>query len=379
MSYQNVELDKTAYQAGVHGLFDTGPIQHNVVLDWSRLDLTQHQLNGTVPGSSATIPGVSIYDPSFNTSLVPGVKPPAPKLQEQELTGISLADTLAFADDMVQLTIGMRHQSVTMDTFNQTTGQRATRYDKSANSPMYSLVLKPLAGRDDLAFYASYIEGLQRGPTAPNNATYVNAGQVFAPYETTQYELGAKWNLGSFVNTLSLFSIDRPAYIAQPVGGGLFLFTDDGEQRNRGVEWMFFGQVADYVRLLGGVAYTKTKLAKTNNGVNEGNEAGGFPKWQGNVGAEWDTFFDRNLTLTARANYNGSMYANSTNSKRLPSWATWDLGARYLTTVTQKPLTLRFNVDNVFDKQEFWAGARTDGVFYVMPGRTFKLSASVDF
>ena len=379
LDYQNAELDKTAYQAGVRGMFDTGPIQHNVVLDWSRLELTQHQLNGSVPGSSATIPGVSIHDPSFDTSMVPRVKPPAPKLQEQELSSISLADTMAFADDMVQLTVGTRYQSVTVDTFNQTTGLRASRYDKSTNSPMYSLVLKPLEDRDRLAFYVSYIEGLQRGPTAPNNATIVNAGQGFAPYETTQYELGAKWNLGRFTNTLSFYKINRPSYIAKPVGGGLSLYTEDGEQRNRGVEWMFFGEVSDSVRLLGGVAYTKTKLVKTNNGVNEGNEAGGFPKWQANVGAEWDTFFDRNLTLTAQAHHNGSMYANSTNSKKIPGWTTYDLGARYHAIIGQKPVTFRLNVDNVFDKQEFWAGARTDGVFYVAPGRTLKLSASVDF
>jgi len=376
LSYSNVKLEKTAYQAGLRGQFNTGPVKHNLVLDYSRLDLTQYQLNGSVPGSTASIPGVSIYDPVFDTSRVPRVKPRAPKLQEQELTGISFADTLDFGDGLILLTAGVRHQSVNMDTYNQATGKVGSKYDQSKNSPMYSVVVKPLADRDRLAFYFSYIEGLQRGSIV--GANFVNAGEVLAPYESKQYELGAKWNMGTFTNTLSFYQIDRPSYISRPVTGGLMM-AQDGKQRNRGVEWMFFGEVLDSTRLLGGLSYTKTELLKTAGGTNQGNEVGGYPKWQGNIGVEWDTFFEPDLTLISRGNFNGKMYANNTNTKQIPGWATFDVGARYQVDIYQRPVTFRLNVDNVLDKQEFWAGARTGGVFYTMPGRTFKLSASIDF
>lgn len=380
LSYSNARLEKTAYQAGLRARFTTGPIRHQAVLGWSRLDLAQFQLNGSVPGSTASLPGVSIYAPAFDTARIPQVKPPAPKLQEQSLSSLAIADTLDFGNGLVRITGGIRHQNVIMDTFNQTTGSAVTHYDRSVLSPMFGLVIKPLAERDRLSLYYNYIEGLQRGPTAPANAAYVNAGEVFAPYQSRQSELGVKWNTGRFANTLSLYQITRPSFITRPVDGRRFLYAEDGKQRNRGIEWLFFGELSKSVRLLGGLAYTRTKLLKTANGVNQGNAAGGYPKWQGNVGVEWDAFFQPGLTLLARANFNGPMYANNANTRRIPGWATFDLGLRYRTTGWRRlPITLRLNVDNAFDRQGFWAGARAEGVFYVMPGRTVKLSASMDF
>ena len=243
-------------------------------------------------------------------------------------------------------------------------------------SPMFGLVVKPLSDRDMLALYFNYIEGLQRGSTVP--AGFVNAGEVLSPYETEQYEFGAKWNMGAFTSTLSFFQIERPSYISKPVAGGNE-YAKSGKQRNQGAEWMFFGELTDSLRLIGGLSYIKTKLVKTNGGINQGNEAGGYPRLQGNLGVEWDTWFNPDLTLTARTNFNGSMYANNTNTRKVAGWGTFDIGARYTLDVCQRPLTFRVNVDNVLNKQNYWAGARAAGAFYTMPGRTLKCSVSMDF
>jgi iron complex outermembrane receptor protein len=53
------------------------------------------------------------------------------------------------------------------------------------------------------------------------------------PYQTMQYEVGAKWDLGSFAITLSLFQIEKPsAYVDTNTN----IFGEYGEQRTQGIE-----------------------------------------------------------------------------------------------------------------------------------------------
>ena len=81
------------------------------------------------------------------------------------------------------------------------------------------------------------------------------------------------------------------------------------------------------------------------------------------VGGEWDTPFLEGLTLTGRFTYTGDQVVSS-NRRELedPFMGAVDLGARYVfnSPWTNKPITVRFNVDNVFDK-DYWS-ARTNSV-----------------
>ena len=89
---------------------------------------------------------------------------------------------------------------------------------------------------DQVSLYANYIEGLSQGSTAPIDAE--NAGEMFAPYKTQQKEVGVKLDLGEFSHTLSVYEIEKPNSYLDPVSN---IFSYAGEQRNRGVEWGFFG------------------------------------------------------------------------------------------------------------------------------------------
>lgn len=57
-----------------------------------------------------------------------------------------------------------------------------------------------------------------------------------------------------------------------------------------------------------------------------------------------------------------------------------DVGARFVTLAAGKPLTLRFNVDNVANKR-YWASAYQLFNPDLLQGapRTFKASASIEF
>ncbi len=85
-------------------------------------------------------------------------------------------------------------------------------------------------------YNVSATAGLSQGAIAPNTAE--NAGEVFAPYKTKQKEIGLKIDLGEFSHTLSMYEIKRPSSYTDPFNN---VFSFGGEQRNRGVEWGFFG------------------------------------------------------------------------------------------------------------------------------------------
>lgn len=95
--------------------------------------------------------------------------------------------------------------------------------------------------------------------------------------------------------------------------------------------------------------------------MNEGNQAVGVPDYLFNANIEWDVPFAPALTLTGRVVHTGEQAANITNTLLLETWTRFDIGARYVTLVGSRPLTLRVGVDNVTN-EAYWASALKDVV-----------------
>lgn len=236
------DIRKQSGDAGLRGSFHTGSVGHQWAANVTHYQHTQNDYGRrSVPGWDWT---TNLYNPVWG----PAAPFVAPHISHTELRldSIGFADTLSFADDRVQLTLGVRRQQVVSETFNVATGARTSRYDESATTPAAALLVK---ATDTVSLYTNYIEGLSQGATAPMTAA--NAGDVFAPFRTKQKELGLKLDLGRFAHTFSVYEIKRPSSYTDPVTN---IFSFGGEQRNRGVEWGFFGAPLDGVRLLGGVA-----------------------------------------------------------------------------------------------------------------------------
>lgn len=291
------------------------------------------------------------------------------------------SDTIGFWDDRILLTAGLRLQAIRQKSYSYADGSLATAYDESAVTPVFGVVVKPVAG---LSLYANRIQGFEPGPTAPqvvNGLPVVNAGEVFKPTRTTQYEAGAKLSLGVVNASLAVFQIDRPrpSAVASDAVPGAVIYGVFGKQRNRGIEFSVDGQVAEGLRVIAGGSLIDAKLRRTQDGVNQGNDVSGVPEYLLNANVEWDLPFVPGATLTGRVVHTGKQAANDANTLRLPSWTRVDLGARYVMLVGDKPLTLRFGVDNVANKR-YWASAFDAFRPDLLQGapRTFKLSASID-
>src|SRR5690606_17493345 len=93
------------------------------------------------------------------------------------------------------------------------------------------------------------------------------------------------------------------------------------------------------------------RLQKTQNGVNDGSHAPGVPRVQATMGAEWDPACAPGLTLQGYGTRRSKQYVNMENEGAIAAWTRVDLGARYMTKRAGKEATLRFAVDNVFNKR----------------------------
>lgn len=365
---QRAYTDATTAEGGLRSRFKTGSVGHELVLQASYLKLE----DGSATGPASLFKS-NIYDPI--TPVMPAVPGSAPKTSENTLTSLALVDTMSFLDDKLRVTGGVRNQRVKTSNFDKT-GKTTARYDEDAVTPALAVVVKPWG--PDLSFYANYVEGLSKGDSV-TDTTATNFGEVFAPYKTKQKELGVKWNAGTFTNTLALFEIEKPMLVTEGTTARP-TYADGGEKRVRGVEWNTFGEIAQGVRVLGGVTYTQGTQVKTSYGRYDGNTAVGAPRWQVNTGLEWDTPWVPGLTLTGRVQATSRQYADAANNIEIPGWGQVDLGARYATQVNGRDVVLRLNVNNVFNKY-YYAGSFSDTtpIATLGPARSVMASATISF
>ena len=360
--YYKFNVDRSTADVGMRGLFATGPVTHTTTLMATRYqdELSRGINNGTTILSNIYHP-VDTPKQYINT-------PKVLRISESELSGVALTDTLGMLDDRFQLTLGVRRQFIESRNYNAA-GSVSSRYNANATTPLLGVVVKPW---EDVSLYYNYVEGLSKGDAAPGTAS--NAGETFAPYESKQHELGVKYEHGTFMTTLALFQIEKPAGELGANG----VYSVQAEQRNRGLELSVFGEVATGTRLMGGVTFLDGELTKSATAANQGNKPVGVPDIQANLWAEYDTPWLEGLTLTGGAIYTDSQYVNQANTQALDAWTRIDAGARYATKIEGRPTTFRATVQNVFDR-EYWSGVASYSAFSPGYPRTDLRSATVDF
>jgi len=383
--FDNYREDQvTTGELGLRTEFDTGSIGHRLSIQAAYFKLDSKNafaLSNFFAGFAG-----NLYDPVQ-------VPPPATDFfaggelfsphttNKTETTSGAVADTLAFADDKFLVTLGARYQVIKQTTYDYNTGvAQPGAYDKSTVTPAGGLVYKP---SEHWSVYGNYIEGLIRGDQVPSSiqtptGTVIpdNAGQLLDPFKSKQYEVGAKYDSGKLGGTLAVFRVTQPSAILDGT-----VVRSDGEQRNQGIELSWYGQLADSLRVLGGVTLLNAEYTKTAFGVNEGNDVIGVPDTQANLGIEWDIGGVSGLTLDGHWIYTSSQAADAANTLSIDSWNRLDIGARYEAKLRNLTMTIRARVDNVTD-EDYWSstGGSFGSNYLVLGGpRTYVVSASFDF
>lgn len=385
--FENYREDLIATgEIGLRTQFDIGSVGHRVSIQASTYKSDSKNAYGF---SWPPVDTGSLYDSEqvpMPTGLITGGVMFSPKTTSKiETSSVALADTLAFMDERVLVTLGARYQVVEQHSYDYNTGAENCQsfvdrpticgYDASTVTPVAGLVVKP---SDEISLYANYIEGLIPGEIVPatvNGVPVVNAGDIFDPFASEQIEVGAKYDGGTLGGTLSIFRVNKP----RTVLGDDRVVRESGEQRNQGVELSMYGQLVPTLRVLGGATFLKAENTKTQGGIDQGKTVIGVPETQANIGVEWDLL--TSLSVDGRVVYTSSQMANASNTLEIPGWTRLDLGARYSLAWADKTMTVRARIDNVTDRN-YWAsvGGSFDANYMVLGGpRTFVLSASLDF
>lgn len=369
-SYYDAYSKTFSANTGLRTKFATGDIAHTLTLgaNYSK------QETGYFYGSTFATASSNLYNPSAIPS--PDVDRLDPmKGAENTLYSLAFTDTMSFADDRVLLTVGARHQTVEQDGYDAygRTGAIQSQYSASAVTPLVGIVVKPV---QDLSLYANFTEGLTPGSQVdPTSTTYANAGAVLKPYKSKQYEVGVKKDWGNMTTAISLFQIAKPSAVEDTT---THIYGYNGEERHRGIELSAYGEVKPGLRLMTSAVLMQADLTKTQGGTNDGHRAPGVPARTFNLGADWDVPSVAGLSLNGKMTTSSRSYLTAANTLSIGGWTTYDVGARYKTTFSSKPVVFRATVANVFDKR-YWVQQGDSAYGSVNAPRTFLLSASVDF
>jgi len=363
--WQKNHRDDTSWEAGVRGAFNTGAVSHQLAAGVTRFE--REGLIGFYtgfPGGSSNLYNRQIQPPPS----IAGIDNPMTPWQDVVLHSIALADTLGFLDERILLSLGARRQTIKTGDY-PLGGGAGVHAERNKTTPFVGVVYKL---HSNLSLYASYVEGLSRGETAPVNAAIRNPGEQMPPYVSKQKELGLKFGNDALMGAFSVFELTRPS---AGISGDVFGIF--GQQRNLGVDATFAGEPARGVRLLGGMTWTDGILNQSPAPSLRGNRAIGVARRQANLGSEWDVPFAPGLTLTARWLYTGNMAVNAANTLNIPHWQRWDVGARYVTRLRERDISVRLNMENLTD-QNYW-GTSATGYLFIGSPRTLNLSVAVDF
>ncbi|MBC8057080.1 MAG: TonB-dependent receptor, partial [Rhizobiales bacterium] len=371
--FDNARRDSVATgEIGLRGNFRTGGVGHTLVASMALYGDKSKNAYGL---SNFGLAVGSIYDPVFiaapASNVFTGGQLDQPLVTARTKTSsLAIADTLSFADDRVLLTLGARRQKIESYSYDYGSGLETAAYAQSKVTPIGGVVFR---ASKQVSVYATYIEGLVKGDTAPATSGAVpvaNAGDVFAPYQTRQTELGVKVDTGRFGGVFSVFQARKPIYAVDPT---TLVFAQTDRQRNRGAELSVFGEAMPGLKLLGGASFLNTDVS--------GKDAIGAPKSQFNLGAEWDVPGAPGLALDARVVHTASQYADDANTQVVPSWSRLDLGARYAFEIGRQQLTVRARVDNATDRSDWVSVGGYPGSGYLVLGapRTFVVSGTLSF
>jgi iron complex outermembrane receptor protein len=222
-----------------------------------------------------------------------------------------------------------------------------------------------------LRLFASYVSGIEESGTAPDAAR--NRGEVLAPVEAEQYELGAVYRLSADLNLIAAaFRIEKPTYGLLPDGN----YALTGTVRHTGLELSLTGRLSPRTRILFGANLVRPRQegalvdAGTVTPV-----APGVSRFNAVVGIE-HTLLEA-LSLDASLLYEGGRRRDSASTVEIVGEPSLDLGARYVANIAGIPVTVRARVFNALGRNGYWA--TTSGPLVPLYPRSWQLTAGLNF
>ncbi|MBB3103527.1 TonB-dependent siderophore receptor [Azomonas macrocytogenes] len=353
---------------------DTGLIAHVFTLGFSGED-TNTKYAYPYANKNITFPGINnlYHQDPYPVDVPDDTRGHAKRNTEKlRMTSTTLADRITFNEQWSAI-IGISHITIvdrnkSYSNYLKTgTFTRRPKNDKERTTPSLALTYKPLS---NLSLYASYIESLQKGDTAPSNAA--NADEVLSPYMSRQVEAGIKSTWGEMDLNVAAFRIKKRNAYTDLVTN---IFKMDGQEIHNGLEVVATGKLTRNLTMTGGFTLMKAYIDKATDHALKDKTPQGVPEKIARLYSEYAVDQLPGLTLTGGLSYTGKIYVDSLNKLSIPSVFTGDIGARYKMSVAGKGITYRLTVSNLWD-HDYWT--TSGGSLSLGSPRNVALSATLD-
>ncbi|WP_171035323.1 TonB-dependent siderophore receptor [Limnobacter alexandrii] len=351
--------DSRNMEVAVYGDFKFGATRHEVAAGY-----TQRKLAAVFGNSVFRSVGTSNL---YNHVIIadPGGVPGEPRLAILNRDkGVFVSDFMTF-NEQWQALVGLRSSEVEFfSVFSPTV------YEDTVTTPTLALIYKPVPST---SIYASYVEGLEQGGTAPNNAN--NRNEQLEPVTAEQTEIGVKteWFNGKLITTAALFETEVPlSYLDQTSN----VFGYFGTRRHRGIELTGTGEIWEGGRINAGLVALDAKALNTGTAANDNKVPQGVAERQATLWLDQKTGV-QGLSVQFGLRHSGERAVNPSNSVFVPAWTVADAGVRYSTKLAGKNVDLGLLEQNLTDKT--YINETGFGSLYFGSTRATSLTASFEF
>jgi iron complex outermembrane receptor protein len=345
----------------LEGKFNTGILSHDLVLgsSWSELNS-----NKSVNSPKTTLGKGNIYNPTIFSARNVNYSGGTYGDDRINETAFFASDTVALGD--WSLMMGLRNETFREETHSAANAS-AVNYKARPATPTVALMYKPIK---DVTVYASYVESLEAGGTAPTTAT--NADQTLGPLRSKQYEVGVKAQHGIWSATAAAFRIDRGAEYTDSSNE----FVQNGTIRYQGIELNASVDPTPDWTVEGSVMSLDSEYRDA--GAVDGNRAVGAAHYQGAAQLTYRVPSVPGLFLRTGTQRIGPMSLDSGNVHTLDAYNLFDAGGGYRLRLNDgHAVTVGANVTNLAN-HKYWTYYQEN---YIQPGspRTLSLNARYDF
>ncbi|WP_165799510.1 TonB-dependent siderophore receptor [Sphingomonas oleivorans] len=340
------------------GAFATGPVAHNLIVgatsNW-RFQNGRNATQVTAVQNYFTPRDVQVAEPGAFTLAPLNVRD----------RGVYVVDRAKLGP--IELLGGLRYSEYRSR--STAANGSVTRFSLKRWTPSVGAIVKP---SERTSLYATYLEGLEEGGTAPiNNA---NGGEVLPPAVSKQYELGVKGEaLAGVIFQLAGFEISRPFAFTDPVDN---MFKLAGRSRYRGIEASVTGEILRTLSVYASGQYLDAEVRRAAPATLIGREPENTPKWTGSLYAEYRPTVLEGFAIGGGAFYVGRRAVNALNQAFVDGYTTFSASARYtIRGIGAEGLTLQLNADNLTDKR-YWSTAGNNLLGVGLP-RQIKLTTRI--
>lgn len=323
-------------------------MRHRTVLGYHHVDLALE----TRSSNSLTYTGVTsnIYNPS-DVVRRPLTMSAFQSTTDSVFKGIYAEDYIGLLPDL-NLMLGARY-----DEFEEKTATAAAVPVKDSRkndkvTPRIGLVYTPI---EAITLYGSYMRGFEPGAraglTVATGIPALNAGQLFDPQESEQYEVGIKTSLleDKLAVNFAVYDLTRSNQVFTDLVAQRFTLI--GEQRSKGFETEVIGQITPEWSVSASYAYLDAVTTEGADSI-KGRNLNLAPRHSTRIWTSY-TFNHgvfKDFSLYGGAFQQGDSYGDTSNTFVVEGYTRFDAGASYKHKLGQNKAIWRLNVDNITDK-----------------------------